>query len=319
MKALITGVNGFAGSYLAEALLKANCLVTGLVQPGTSLSNISTIKDRLSLFEVDLLDQDDLNKIISNISVDVVFHLAGASSVKESFEQPGKYFAINVIGSLNLLASLRKSLPKSRIILVASGEVYGESLDSKKKIDENAPLLPKSPYGASKAAMDMLGRIYHKSTGQEIIIARPFNHIGPRQTDVFFVPAVARQIAEIVNKRKPAVIDLGDIEVYRDFTDVRDMVKAYIALAQKGSPGKAYNICSGKRYLLRDIVNELIKLSKTRIEIKIDPARLRKSDIKDIKVDNSLIIKETGWKPTIKIDDSLTDIFKYWLEKTKAV
>ena len=317
MKALITGINGFAGSYLAEALLKADHSVIGLVQPGTSLSNISAIKDRLSLFEVDLLAQNDLDNIISKISADVVFHLAGASSVKESFEQPEKYFQVNVIGSLNLLASCKKALPRSRIILVTSGEVYGESLGSGEKTNESAPLIPKSPYAASKAAMDMLGRIFHKSAGQEIIIARPFNHIGPRQTDVFFVPAVAKQIAEIANKGKPAVIDLGDIDVYRDFTDVRDMVNAYIALAQKGTPGKAYNICSGKRYLLRNIVDELIKISKTKIEIRVDPARLRKSDIKDIRVDNSLLIKETGWKPRIRIEDSLSDIYQYWLEKTK--
>lgn len=317
MKALITGINGFAGSYLAEALLKAGYSVIGLVQPGTSLSNISAIKDRLSLFEVDLLAQNDLGNIISKISADVVFHLAGASSVKESFEQPSKYFEVNVIGGLNLLASCKKALPKSRILLITSGEVYGESLGSGEKTNESAPLIPKSPYAASKAALDMLGRIYHESSGQDIIIARPFNHIGNRQADMFFVPAVARQVAEIVNKKRPNVIELGDIDVYRDFTDVRDMAQAYIALAQKGIPGKAYNICSGNRYLLRDIVNELIRISGIKIEIRIDPARLRKSDIKDIRVDNSLLIKETGWKPRIRIEDSLSDIYQYWLEKTK--
>lgn len=315
MKVLITGINGFAGSFLAESLTQKGWKVGGTVQPGTNLTNIEHIKNSLSLFDVDLLDGKSVTKLFETFSLDIVFHLAGASSVKESFDDPRKYIEVNVNGSLNLLESVKELAPKATVLLITSSEIYGESLSPDKVTDENSRILPQNPYAVSKAALDMLGRVYAISSDLKIISARPFNHIGSRQTDVFFVPTVARQIAEIMKGRTPAEINLGNLNAYRDFTDVRDSVAAYILLAQKGRAGEAYNVCSGKRYLLRDIVNMLIELSDKNISVKLDPARLRKSDLIDMKIDNSKLRRETGWQPEIEIRQSLKDTLDYWLTK----
>ncbi|MFH1581640.1 MAG: GDP-mannose 4,6-dehydratase [Pseudomonadota bacterium] len=316
MKALITGINGFAGSFLAESLNQKGWEIAGTVQPGTNLANIEHIKDGLSLFDVDLLDGKSVTKLFDTFSPDIVFHLAGASSVKESFDDPIKFINVNVVGSLNLLEVIKKYAAQATVLLVTSSEIYGKSLAPDKITDENSRILPKSPYAVSKAALDMLGRVYASSSNLKIIIARPFNHIGPRQTDVFFVPTVARQIAEIMKGLKPAEINLGNLDVYRDFTDVRDVVAAYILLAQKGKSGEAYNICSGKSYYLKDIVNMLIELSEKKISIKIDHSHLRKSDLFDMKLDNSKIKRETNWKPHLDITQSLKNTLDYWIARS---
>ncbi|MBU0686427.1 MAG: GDP-mannose 4,6-dehydratase [Candidatus Margulisbacteria bacterium] len=315
MKALITGINGFAGSFLAESLVGSNAVVAGTIQPGTTLENIATIKDTLSLFEVDLLDQEKLAIVFNSFSPDVIFHLAGASSVKESFDHPAKFLNVNVMGSLNLLENVKKYVPQATVLLVTSGAIYGESLSADNLVDEQSRVLPKSPYAVSKAAQDMLGRVYVQAANLKIVIARPFNHIGPRQSDDFFVSTVARQVAEIIKGKKSPELNLANIEVYRDFTDVRDMVAAYLLLSQKGRAGEAYNICSGKRYFLKDIVNMFIELSGKNIAIKLDPARLRKLDLVDMQIDNSKIIRATGWKPEVEIQQSLKDTLGYWLSK----
>jgi GDP-4-dehydro-6-deoxy-D-mannose reductase len=313
MKALITGINGFAGSYLAELLVGKNWEVAGTIQPGTSLTNIEHIEKSLSLSSVDLLDKNGLDQMLKSFSPDVIFHLAGASSVKESFQNPYKCFDVNIIGGLNLLESTKKHCSAATVLLVTSGEIYGRSLSPDKITDENAMVLPKSPYGVSKAALDMLGSVY--SNHLKVIVARPFNHIGPRQSAAFFVPTVAKQIAMIVNGSTPSEISLGNLEVYRDFTDVRDVVDAYMKLALKGKSGEAYNICSGKSYCLKDIVEELIDISKEKIATKIDPAKVRKVDLVNMKVDNSKLVNQVDWKPQYDISTTLRDTLGYWIKQ----
>lgn len=315
MKALVTGINGFAGSYLAELLLENNWEVAGTIQPGTGLDNIGHIEKSLSLTSVDLLDKNPLAELFKLSAPDVIFHLAGASSVKESFQNPYKCFDVNVIGGLNVLESAKKHCREATILLVTSAEIYGRSLSSDKPTDENSMVLPKSPYAVSKAALDMLGQVYADRSQLKVIIARPFNHIGPRQSDTFFVPTVAKQIAKIINKSSIPEISLGNLEVCRDFTDVRDVVDAYLRLALKGRVGEIYNVCSGKSYCLKNIVEEMIDLSKIKVVIKIDPAKVRKVDLLNMKVDNSKIKKEVGWQPKIDLTTSLRDILNYWTKK----
>jgi len=315
MKALITGINGFAGSWLADELLKKKAKVAGTVQPGTGTENIDHVKNDLSLFKVDLLDKKGLEKVLSSSSPDVIFHLAGASSVKESFTDPKKSIDINVNGSLNLFEAVKNFAPQATLLLVTSSEIYGESLSPDIVTDENSLIRPKSPYAVSKAALDMMGRVYSLSNELKIVIARPFSHVGPRQNNNYFVSTVACQIAEIIKGAMSAEINLGNLEVYRDFTDVRDMVRAYILLAQKGRAGEAYNICSGQSYLLKDLVNNLIELSKKKISVKLDLARLRKTDLYNMKLSNAKIKAETGWEPRIKIKQTLQDTLDYWLTR----
>ena len=315
MKALITGIDGFAGSFLAELLLNNDIVVAGTNLPGISLANIEHIKNSLSLFEANLLDQKRLAQVIKTFCPDMVFHLAGASSVKESFAHPAKFFDINVVGSLNLLEAIKNLSPQARVLLVTSGEIYGESLSANKVTNEESPIVPKSPYATSKAALDMLGRIYAETYQLKIVIARPFSHIGPRQSAVFFVPTIAKQIARIMRGKSAPEIHLGNLMVYRDFTDVRDVVEAYYLLLQKGQIGLAYNICSGKTYLLKDIVEKMIALSDKKIDVKLDPARVRSSDLVNMSISNSKIKKEIGWTPKFEIRDSLREILDYWMNK----
>lgn len=316
MKALVTGINGFAGSFLAEHLLQLGWQVFGTVQPGTGLDNVEAIKKQLALFETDLMDKTALDKVVASARPQTVFHLAGASSVKESFDVPERSFEVNVLGSINLLNAAHKHVPESAILLVTSSEIYGESLSPDQVTDENSLILPKSPYAVSKAAQDMLGRVYARSLGQKIIIARPCSHIGPRQSDTFFVPTVARQIAGIIKGKRAPELSLGNLDVYRDFTDVRDMVSAYVLLSQKGAVGEAYNICSGQSRRLTEVVNTLIGLSGKRISIKLDPDRVRKADLIGMKIDRSKLERVTGWAPKISLERSLKDILAYWLDKT---
>jgi GDP-4-dehydro-6-deoxy-D-mannose reductase len=315
MRAFVTGINGFAGSYLAEALVEAGHSVGGTTLTGTSLEPISHIREKLQLFALDLTDRNAFNPVLSSFNPDWLFHLAGESSAKASFTDPIKTFNINVMGGLNVLEAVKTLAPKTKILLVTSGDIYGEALLTDKLTDEEVKPIPNSPYGVSKAALDMLGRIYAGSFGLDIIIARPFSHIGPRQQDVFFIPTVARQIAEIKRGKGDHSLRLGELNIFRDFTDVRDVVRAYILLAEKGRKGEAYNICSGKQYLLKELVETMIGLSQKKIAVMLDPERVRRADLSRMKPDNGKIMRETGWRPTIDIKRSLSDVFEYWMKK----
>ncbi|MFA5097278.1 MAG: GDP-mannose 4,6-dehydratase [Candidatus Margulisiibacteriota bacterium] len=314
MKALITGINGFAGSHLCDLLLAQGYEVHGLIQPDTGTENIIHCLDGLKLEETDILDENKLHSFIASDKPDFLFHLAAASSVKLSLEHPKEAFDANVSGTVNILEAVRNGSPKTRALIVSSSEVYGAS-SSMTKADENAALLPLNPYSASKASADILARTYASSFGLNIIVARPGNHLGPRQSPVFFVPTVAKQVALIMKERQAPVIELGNIDVKRDFLDVRDVADAYLALAKSGKTG-AYNISSGKNYLLRDIVQMFIAMSGKKIAIRRSSEKLRRTDALEANIDNSKISRETGWKPEVPIEKTLRDTLDYWLLKS---
>ena len=313
MKVLITGINGFAGSYLSDLLTADGYEVFGLLQPNTGTENISHSLDKLKLEEADILDEARLHSIFLSVKPDFIFHLAGASSVKKSLEDPKAFIETNIIGTMNILEGIRKDIPKTRTLIVSSAEVYGTS-SSLTKADEEAVLLPLNPYSASKAAADILSRTYASSYGLNIVVARPGNHLGPRQSSVFFVPTVARQVALIMKNKQEPVIELGNIDVRRDFLDVRDAVAAYSTLANSGLSG-AYNISSGQNYLLRDIVELFISMSGKKITIRQSKEKLRRVDALEANIGNSKIIRKTGWKPYIPIEKTLKDTLDYWVDK----
>ncbi|MBU1867120.1 MAG: GDP-mannose 4,6-dehydratase [Candidatus Margulisbacteria bacterium] len=313
MKAFITGINGFAGSFLAEALLKSGRQVTGSVQPGTPLDNLAAIEAQLKLIPLDLNDSSALEKFIAAEAPDEIYHLAAVSSVKDSLDDPRKCFIVNVLGSLNLLEAARHHLPKTTVVLVTSSEIYGEALSEKVLTSESSPIIPKSPYAVSKAALDHLGRVYANNFGLKVVIARPFSHIGPRQTSVFFIPSIASQIVEL-EKTGGGEIKVGNIEMDRDFTDVRDVVEAYVLLAEKGKSGEAYNICRGETRRLKELVDRLIALARVPIKVTIDSERCRPSDLTSMKID-SRKLKAIGWQPIIPIDTTLADILAYWRKR----
>src|SRR3989339_749674 len=313
MKSLISGINGFVGSYLAETLLKQGHEVFGLIKPGTNTSIIDGIKNRIKLFPVDILDYKALSAIFDSIIPNFVYHLAGATSVKESLIDPLNCFRINVNGTLNLLESIRLKNVQCKILLASSGEVYGNT----KRADglpltENDATYPQSPYAASKVAVETLAQSYAKSFGLKTIIVRPLNHIGPRQSDVFFLPTLAKQIAEIENNKRLDLIEVGDLHNYRDFTDVRDVVRAYALLMEQGQLGEIYNICSGNVMLLKDIVDALLRLSGKKMTIQSDQHKFRNNDRINVSLDCAKIKAHTGWEPQYLIETSLIDILDYW-------
>lgn len=308
-KAYITGISGFAGSFLAEYLLEKGYVVGGSFISDNH-TNIDHIKHELELHKVNLLDKAELEKSVHKFSPDVLFHLAALTSPAESFKEPSKVFTNNISAQINLFESVRNSNMSPRILITSSAEVYGLISEKDLPISEKTELRPGSPYAVSKIAQDYLALQYFLSYGMDIVRIRPFNHIGPRQTDQFVVASFAKQIAEI-EKSGEGKIMVGNLEAKRDFTDVRDMVKAYEVLAESGESGEVYNVGSGKSHKISEILNMLLKLSDQHIDTEVDPSKLRPSDVPDIRSDNQKIEK-LGWTPQIDLEETLKDTLDYW-------
>lgn len=313
-KALITGVTGFAGSFLADVLIKNNQEVYGLARDIDSAKNLVGIKDKIKLFSVDLFNPKALDSIIRDINPDFVFHLAASAPTGESFKNPSYVLQNNIISELNILEALKsQGLLNTKTLIVSSGEVYGAIKKSDLPLDEDTPLRPVNPYSVSKIAQEFLAMQYFLTYKLNIVTARPFNHIGPRQTANFVVSAFARQIAEIEKGKKGAIIKVGNLNAKRDFTDVRDVVIAYYLLAnEEGNTGEIYNIGSGKSYKISEILDILLSFSKLKIKIEVDKALFRPVDVPEIICDNNKIKKLTNWNPSILLEKSLFDTLDYW-------
>lgn len=311
-KALITGVTGFAGSHLAEFLFKENIEVYGIVRWRSKDNNITNIKELIQIEEADLLDAHSLYATIEKVKPDYIFHLAAQSYVVSSWASPVNTLEVNVIGSANLFEAVRKAKINCVIQIACSSEEYGLVHPNEVPIKETNPLRPLSPYAVSKIAMDYLGYQYHESYGLKIIRTRGFNHTGPRRGEVFAESTFAKQIAEIEKKKREPVVYVGNLDAQRDYTDVRDMVAGYYHAVLKGEPGEVYNICSGKAWKIRDVLDYLRNESTVKVKIKEDPKRMRPSDVPILLGDNSKFVKRTGWKPMIKMEQTLTDLLNYW-------
>ncbi|OGD83472.1 hypothetical protein A2165_01745 [Candidatus Curtissbacteria bacterium RBG_13_40_7] len=316
-KALITGVAGFVGSHLSEYLLSQKISVYGFFHPSHSIENILHLKDKINLVPCDILDKKNLQPQTSEINPDYVFHLAAFSSPADSFKNPKDTLTNNILGQLNLLEGLLRAKSKAQILIVGSGDEYGDIEKKYLPADEQTPLAPTSPYAVSKVAQDMLGLQFFLHSRLHIIRVRPFNHIGPRQSRAFVVPAFASQIAAL-EKEGHGTIKVGNLESWRDFTDVRDMVRAYLLALEKGVPGEVYNIGSGKPIKISDLLNKLISLSKAKIEVDQDKNLFRPVDIKKIYCNFSKFQSQTGWTPKIPLSKTLSDTIKYERDKLKS-
>lgn len=305
-KIFITGINGFVGKHLLEAYSEDE--VFGLVKSSTgSLENVITLSG-------DILDKKRIEDIIREIRPDVIFHLAALTSPAESLKTPVETINNNVTGQLNILEAVRNLNLNCKMLVVSSAEVYGNVDEKNIPTSESVELLPNTPYGVSKATQDLLGFQYNKSYGIHTVRVRPFNHIGPGQAPVFVVSAFARQIAMIEKGQQDKVIKVGNLSPKRDFTDVRDVVRAYKFLIEKGKAGEVYNIGSGKSYAISEILDILLSFSKENIEIVENPELIRKVDVKELRCDFSKLKNETGWEPEIPIEKSLEDTLNYWRE-----
>ncbi|OGG00519.1 GDP-mannose 4,6-dehydratase [Candidatus Gottesmanbacteria bacterium RBG_13_37_7] len=311
-KALITGITGFAGSHLVELLLKENVEVHGVQRWRSKDDNITHLINKISCHEADLLDAHSLYKVIDEVRPSFIFHLAAQSYVQSSWYSPANTLEVNVIGTVHLFEAVRKSGLNIPIQIACSSEEYGKVEKDELPIKETNPLRPLSPYAVSKLAMDYLGYQYFKSYGMKIIRTRGFNHTGPRRGDVFAESNFAKQIAEIEKGKRDPIVQVGNIEAVRDYTDVRDMVRAYYLSVQKCKPGEVYNIASGKGWKIKDVLD--ILLSKTKLKIKIvqDKNRMRPSDVEVLIGDASKYMKQTGWKPEIPFEKTMEDLLDYW-------
>ncbi len=313
MNVLITGITGFVGSHLADLILKEKLgRVIGIHRWRSDLHNIRHILDEIELHECDLRDAFSARDLIETVKPDKIFHLAAQSFVPTSWKAPTESLTTNIIGQLNIFEAVRKSGIDPWIQLACSSEEYGMVNEDELPIKETNPLRPLSPYAVSKVGQDMLGYQYYKSFGTKAVRTRAFNHTGPRRAHVFVVSDFARQIVDIEKGVRDPVIHVGNLESRRDFTDVRDTVKAYWLSLEKCEPGEVYNICSGKTWYIRELLDKLIDKSNVTIEIKQDPDRMRPSDVPVLLGDNSKFVSVTDWSTEISLDQTLDDILNYW-------
>ena len=312
-RVLITGVTGFAGSHLVDYLLTRNdCQIFGIQRWRSRTENIEHFADRITLLECDLRDATSTRDTLERVRPDWIFHLAAQSFVPTSWIAPTESLTTNVLAQVNLLEAVRHMGLACRIQLACSSEEYGMVFPDEVPIKETNPLRPLSPYAVSKVAQDMLGYQYWMSWKVDCVRTRGFNHEGPRRGPVFVASDFAKQIADIEKGKKPPVLHVGNLEAKRDFTDVRDMVRAYWLALEKCKSGEAYNICSGKAWSIRQLLDHLLSLTKTKIEVRQDPARLRPSDVPILLGDASKFRAETGWEPTIRFEQTLYDMLEHW-------
>lgn len=311
-RALITGVAGFAGSHLADLLLDLGWEVTGTDRPGISRSNLDHLRSRLRFRQFDILDPRGLEKLAADSRPEVVFHLAAVAYIPYAEHYPYLVFDINTKGVLNLVDVLARTSPAARLVLVSSSQVYGTVPAEKMPIREDFPPAPVNVYGASKLAAEEIARAWSRSGQLETVIVRPFNHFGPRQRPDFVISDWARQIAMAEAGLSEASIRVGNLEAARDFSDVRDMVRAYLAVAEKGMPDKAYNISSGRAYRVGDILQLLLERARIPIAVREDRERLRAREIPLVVGDCAVFRADTGWSPEHSLEDGLGATLDYW-------
>ncbi|MFD0869752.1 GDP-mannose 4,6-dehydratase [Chlamydia abortus] len=314
MKALITGISGFVGSHLAEYLLGKQVEVTGTIRNRSRMDHIRHLKD-IQLVECELRDPFSVESLLAKVKPDLIFHLAAQSFVPTSWNSPVDTIHNNVAGQVNIFEAVRKHDLDCKIQIACSSEEYGHVEPDEVPIKETNPLRPLSPYAVSKVAQEYLGYQYHKSYGLKVIPTRTFNHTGPRRGENFVTSNFAKQIAEIEKGIKPPVLMVGNLEAKRDFTDVRDVVRAYWLALEKGTPGETYNIASGKCCTIREMLNLLLSFSNKEITVQQDPERLRPSDVEILLGDYSKFHQATGWKPEIPFEQTMEDLLNYWRER----
>jgi GDP-4-dehydro-6-deoxy-D-mannose reductase len=311
---LITGITGFAGSHLAEYLLAEHpdVEVFGTYRWRSRMDNVEHFRSRVKLLEADLRDYTSMYNALERSRPDFIFHLAAQSFVPSSWTAPNETLTTNISGQTNLFEAIR-SLHLDPVVQIAcSSEQYGLVLPDEVPIKETNPLRPLSPYAVSKVAQDYLGYQYFQSYGLKAIRTRGFNHTGPRRGQVFVTSNFCSQVAAIELGMQEPVIRVGNIEAIRDFTDVRDMVRAYWLAVNHGKPGEVYNIATGSGIRIRELLNRIIALANVEVKIEVDPDRLRPSDVEILIGDSSKFRADTGWEPRIPFEQTLQDLLAYW-------
>jgi GDP-4-dehydro-6-deoxy-D-mannose reductase len=319
MRVLITGITGFVGSHLAEWTLAQGAEVIGSVRWRSNTEHIEHVRDRLSLIQCELRDLSSARTLIEQSRPDYVVHLAAQSFVGASWQTPSETLMTNAIGQMNLFEAIRQLGSSVRFLVIGSSEEYGLVYPDELPIRETNPLRPLSPYAVSKVTQDLMGFQYWKSYGLDIVRTRAFNHTGPRRGEAFATSNFAKQIAEIETGLREPVVSVGDLKPTRDFSDVRDVVRGYWDLLQRGTAGEVYNLCSGIDWSIERMLNFLIEQSTApRIEVRVDAARLRPADVPVLRGSAEKIERAVGWRPRIPLERTLADVLDYWRQRIRA-
>jgi GDP-4-dehydro-6-deoxy-D-mannose reductase len=305
---LVTGAAGFAGGHLLDLIEPAGRPVVAWRRPGEPLPQPPT-GARATWVELDLLDAAAVRNAVERARPGIVYHLAGIAHVGGSWDRTYRTLEVNVLGTYHLLSALARLDPLPRVLVTGSALVYR---DHDRAISESDAIGPGSPYGLSKLAQEMTGAHAAEELGLPVLLTRPFNHIGPRQDPSFFTASVSQQIARIEQGLADPVLEVGNLEGRRDLTDVRDTVRAYQAIAERGTGGRVYNVCAGQAYRIGDILEMLLAQSRVAIEVRHDPARYRPHDSPLVLGDRSRVTNELGWAPAIPIQRTLADLLAYW-------
>lgn len=311
MRAFVTGISGFVGGHLAEHLLEVGDQVAGVSASGRFPADLAHLARSARVEPLDLADVDPgaFADLIRRKRPEAVYHLAAQSNPRASVDDPRGTWALNLGGALNLLSAVKDAglSPTPRIVLVGSGICYGDPPPDRIPVSESCPLRPNNPYSSSKAAADLLAIQMHLSDGLDVVIARPFNHAGPRQSSRYVLASLAAQVAEVEAGLKDAV-EVGNLDVVRDYTDVRDVVRGYRLLAEAGTPGEVYNLGTGRGLKLADALDAFRGLSTRPIEVRVDPERVRPVDLPYLVADASKLREAAGWEPRIPIERTLADM-----------
>ena len=314
MKVLITGITGFAGSHLADLLLaeQPEAEVIGIKRWRSRRENVEHLEGRVRMLECDIRDGSATREVIETERPDYICHLAAQSFVPSSWIAPQESLSTNIIGQLNIFEAMRKCDLDCRILIAGSSEEYGLVHPHELPITEDQPLRPLSPYAVSKVGQDMLAYQYFQSYGLRAIRSRGFNHTGPRRPAVFVCSDFAKQVVEIELGLREPEIHVGNLEAERDFTDVRDMVRAYWLLLTQGEPGEVYNIATGKSWSIQAVLDMLVAMAKVDVLVTRDAARMRPSDVPRLEGDASKLRAATGWEPRYEFETTLSDLLDYW-------
>ena len=313
MRVLVTGVSGFVGGHVVDMLRaeQPGAEVVGLdSRPGNRAAALG-----IEVLKADLQDPGSVRDVLARVRPERIVHLAAQSSPQRSWEDPAGTLKTNLLGLLHLLEAARTLSLAPRLLVVGSAEEYGIVTPDEVPLREDAALRPASPYAVSKVAQGFLAYQYAASLGLPIVRTRTFHHTGPRRGEQFAESSFARQLAEIEAGKRPARLDVGNLEAVRDFSDVRDVVRAYWALLERGEPGEVYNVCSGRGVRMADLLEELIALSGLKVDVCVDAARLRRLDVPVLVGDPARVEAATGWKATTPLRQTLRDLLDHWRER----
>lgn len=311
-KALIIGAAGFVGSYLAKCLQNE----FGMEVAATKLPHeILSSMDDVAVYDLNILNKDDVVELLLSVRPDYIIHLAAQSSVSVAWKNPCLTVDVNIKGSINVLDAVRELYYKPRVLMIGSGEEYGHIKPGETPIKEDNNLRPGNIYAATKACQNMISSIYAQAYDMELMSVRAFNHIGPNQAPLFVVADFCKQVAEIEKGLREPVMYVGNLAAQRDFTDVRDVVRAYALLVQKGESGKTYNVGSGHAIAIQEILNMIIEESTADVKVEVDPNKIRPVDVPIIEADTTLLKETTGWEQKIELRQTIRETLDYWRQR----